>query len=228
MLFIADTISTILLMSFEIYEKRSRFYAAGLSLIFYTAVCLFKEQFQPSYDYTILLGTPFDYEVEDEPRYEPSVLSSESNIASTSSSSISVIQASSIANLSISFPENSTSLSGYVPTLPSSTSAHQNRQVSISPTFSSSSSVSRTRKRTRSTNRVDESYSSRETSVEVDMKQRLRASCSPSEMAEWLRVHRFNNYLHIFTGFDGLFYICSEGDDFLSLTGLSQVLKFLR
>uniref|UniRef100_A0A914RKD5 Uncharacterized protein n=1 Tax=Parascaris equorum TaxID=6256 RepID=A0A914RKD5_PAREQ len=60
------------------------------------------EQFQPSYDYTILLGTPFDYEVEDEPRYEPSVSSSESNIASTSSSSISVIQASSIANLSIS------------------------------------------------------------------------------------------------------------------------------
>uniref|UniRef100_A0A915CLE2 Grh/CP2 DB domain-containing protein n=1 Tax=Parascaris univalens TaxID=6257 RepID=A0A915CLE2_PARUN len=177
-----------------------------------------QEQFQPSYDYTILLGTPFDYEVEDEPRYEPSVSSSESNIASTSSSSISVIQASSIANLSISFPENSTSLSGCVPTLPSSTSVHQNRQVSISPTFSSSS-VSRTRKRTLNTSRIDESYSSRETSVEVDMKQRLRASCSPSEMAEWLRMHRFNNYLHVFTGFDGEDLLRLSVDELKSLMG---------
>ncbi|VDM28442.1 unnamed protein product [Toxocara canis] len=157
---------------------------------------ILQEQFQPAYDYTILLGTPFHYEVEDEPRIEPHLPSSEPAVATTSSSSISVIQASSLVNFSSESISPQSVCSSVLP-LP----VPQDRRVSTSPSFPSS--IVRSRKRTHSTGRPDESYSSRETSVEVDLKRRLRASCSSNEVAEWLRVHRFNKYLHAFAEFDG-------------------------
>ncbi|KHN72880.1 Upstream-binding protein 1 [Toxocara canis] len=173
-----------------------------------------QEQFQPAYDYTILLGTPFHYEVEDEPRIEPHLPSSEPAVATTSSSSISVIQASSLVNFSSESISPQSVCSSVLP-LP----VPQDRRVSTSPSFPSS--IVRSRKRTHSTGRPDESYSSRETSVEVDLKRRLRASCSSNEVAEWLRVHRFNKYLHAFAEFDGSSCILHQckipGEDLLRL-----------
>lgn len=137
-----------------------------------------QEQFQPSYDYTILLSTPFEYEVEDEPRGD-------------------------LNDAIINLPSYS----------PASESPHplqsSNNVVIIddktperSPVPSSSASASVKRKRSYA-HHYEENWSSRETSVEVDPKNRLRSCFCPAETAEWLRLNRFGKYINLFADFDG-------------------------
>lgn len=149
-----------------------------------------QEQFQPAYDYTILLSTPFDYEVENESRGEVWDTADNQNTDSAASSAVE-----SASDLVLSQPNCSATSS--VPTcrLPVA------NEASFPPTTSVSSGMKR--KLTYSGTFQEENWSSRETSVETEPKTRFRSSFSASETVEWLRLNRFSKYISLFAEYDG-------------------------
>lgn len=158
-----------------------------------------QEQFQPAYDYTILLDTSFGYEVEDDLRSESLDVSD----------SVAV------------FPEALQDVaSSSHSCLLHSQDCGNDPTVALSERIDSDGPPSLKRIRSGTEPNMELSNSSREPSLEtLESSKKLLTSFSPAVTVEWLRRNRFQKYAHLFADFNG------EDLLRLSLPELSSLMK---